>query len=640
MTLKKTMGRCALLMACAPLLFLAGCPDDQLPAPGKLPAQATAPALPAAKGAAPAATAAAPPATTPSASSSANTLKNQALINKAEASYRSGVVNYQANRLDAARVDFDTAVDGMLASGLDLKNDPQLAEEFEHLLDAINALEMSALKQGNGLSPKLEEAPLENTENLTFTANPELTAKLKSELQTKSDLPLVINDEVAGYIGYFANSPSFRAHMVHSLQRGGRYQAIIQKALADQGLPQDLFYLAVAESGFQPQALNARSGAGGMWQFMPTGAYGLARNGYFDERFDPEKSSVAYAKYMKTLYNQLGDWYLAMAGYDWGPGYVQRAVQRTGYADFWELYRRNMLPKETKDYVPKILAAIIMAKNPVKYGLDKVVPDAAVVSDTVNVAYAIDMRLVADVTNASLPEIVALNPSLLRMSTPGDLSFDLHIPIGTKDVFAERVKSVPEEKRSSWRFHVVRSGETLDMIATSFHAHANDVIDANELKASDVVEEGDELVVPVTIASAGIRPQKYVVRRGDTLITIADRFNISVEDLRSWNKLSGGAARAGQALNVAEPVRFAPSIRGRRTASRSGRGRSSRGAGASSYRSLKPTSGAALKTSNAFPKRASSASSKALLRGTTKSAHGSSAPSQGVTPKTKKKAAR
>ena len=196
-------------------------------------------------------------------------------------------------------------------------------------------------------------------------------------------------------------------------------------------MPQDLIYLAVAESGFQPQALNARSGAGGMWQFMPTGAYGLARNGWFDERFDPEKSSVAYAKYMKTLYNQFGDWYLAMAAYDWGPGNVQRAVMRTGYADFWELYRRNVLPGETKNYVPGIIAAIIMAKNPEQYGLDKVVPDAAVVSDTVTVDYSIDLRLVADVTNSSLPEIVALNPSLLRMTTPRDMSFDLHVPVGT-----------------------------------------------------------------------------------------------------------------------------------------------------------------------------------------------------------------
>jgi membrane-bound lytic murein transglycosylase D len=569
MTLKNSMRRYVLVAACAPLLLLAGCPDDPATAaPGKTSSQTTAPAITQAQ------TTVAPvaaPTATQVADATANTQKAQQLINRAEASYRSGVDNYRANRLDAARLDFDTAVDVMLTSGMDLKGDAMLSEEFERLLNAVNSLEMAALKQGNGFSPKIEEAPLENAEDLTFPPNPELTAKLKAELQIKSDLPLVINDEVAGYIGYFANSSSFRAHMVHSLERGGRYKAIIQKALADQGLPQDLFYLAVAESGFQPQALNARSGAGGMWQFMPTGAYGLVRNGYFDERFDPEKSSIAYAKYMKALYNQLGDWYLAMAGYDWGPGNIQKAVMRTGYADFWELYKRNAMPKETKAYVPQILAAIIMAKNPVKYGLDKVVPDPAFVWDTVNVDYTIDLRLVADVTGASLPEVIALNPSLLRMSTPNDISFDLHLPVGTRDAFNERLKEIPESKRGSWRFHVVKAGESLDTIASSLHARSDEVADVNGLKPGESVQDGDELVVPVVAVQSSAHAQRYVVRRGETLVAVADRFNVSVEDLRGWNHLSANTVRAGQSLNVAEPVRLAPSMRSRRAAVR-GRG--------------------------------------------------------------------
>ena len=616
------MRRCVLVVACAPLLLLMGCPDDEAGAPGKVAAQATAPAT-VSKGT-PAAVSTAPAPTQAPAQAVQQTpvdaLKAQALINKAEASYRSGVDNYRANRLDAARVDFDTAVDVMLTSNMDLKGDPLLSEEFERLLNAVNSLEMAALKQGNGFSPKIEETPLENAEDLTFPANPELTAKLKAELQIKSDLPLVINDEVAGYIGYFSNSTSFRAHMLHSMERGGRYKAIIQKALADQGVPQDLFYLAVAESGFQPQVVNAKSGAGGMWQFMPTGAYGLARNGYFDERFDPEKSSIAYAKYMKSLYNQFGDWYLAMAAYDWGPGNIQKAVMRTGYADFWELYRRNAMPKETRAYVPQILAAVIMAKNPAKYGLDKVMLDPPVVSDTVNVDYAIDMRLVADVTNASLSEIVALNPSLLRMSTPNDLSFGLHIPAGTKDVFTQRLKDIPESKRASWRFHVVKAGESLDGIATSLHARTSDVAEANGLKAGEGVEEGDELVVPMTVASSNAHPQRYTVRRGETLIAVADRFNVSVEDLRGWNHLSANTVRTGQTLNVAEPVRLGPSMRSRRAAAR-GRG-SKRGRSAAK-------SGVA--------RSAAHGSTKVTSHGVAKSLK-SSTPVQGS--KTKRKAAR
>jgi membrane-bound lytic murein transglycosylase D len=222
------------------------------------------------------------------------------------------------------------------------------------------------------------------------------------------------------------------------------------------------------------------------------------------------------------------------------------------------LYRRNVLPGETKNYVPGIIAAIIMAKNPEQYGLDKVVPDAAVVSDTVTVDYAIDLRLVADVTNSSLLEIVALNPSLLRMTTPRDMSFDLHIPAGTLDVFATRIKEIPEDKRANWRFHVVRSGETLDGIAAALHAHTSDIARTNGLKADDGVDTGDELVIPVAGAMASAGPQRYAVRRGDTLITVADRFGVSVEELRRWNHLSSNVVKPGSSLAVVAPVKLAP----------------------------------------------------------------------------------
>jgi membrane-bound lytic murein transglycosylase D len=552
--------RWALVVGCIPLVMLAGCPQDQATAPGKKPAQATAPAIATVPNSGNAGKSAQTAVPAPQAvDTAARTAKIQQLINKAEAAFRSGVDNYRAGHLDAARLDFDSAVDLMLTSGMDLKTEPQLADEFDHLLNAVNSLEMTALKQGNGFSPVLEAAPLDAANEITFPANAELTAKVTAELKTtQSDFPLVVNDYVAGFISYFSNSPAGHAHLLRSLERAGKYKEMISKNLRDQGVPQDLIYLAVAESGFQPQALNARSGAGGMWQFMPTGAYGLARNGWFDERFDPQKSSIAYAKYMKTLYNQFGDWYLAMAAYDWGPGNVQRAVMRTGYADFWELYRRNVLPGETKNYVPGIIAAIIMAKNPEQYGLDKIVPDAAVISDTVTVDYAIDLRLVADVTNSSLLEIVALNPSLLRMTTPRDMSFDLHIPLGTLDVFATRIKDIPEDKRASWRFHVVRSGETLDGIATALHAHASDIARTNGLKADDGVDTGDELVIPVAGAVANAGPQRYAARRGDTLITVADRFGVSVEDLRRWNHLSSNVVKPGSSLAVVAPVKLAP----------------------------------------------------------------------------------
>ncbi len=561
--------RFLLLAGSVSTVLLAGCPDQQaVTTAAKPPVNATAPTLPKTVGGNTAATA----------EQTANP-RVASLIVQVDKSYRSGVDNYRNGRLDAARLDFDFAVDLMLTSGLDIKKETALSDEFERTVDAVNALEMVALKQGNGFSPKTEEAPIDVANELTFSTSPELTASLKSTLDVTSDLPLVINDEVAGYINAYANSSAFKAHMVSSLQRASKYREMIQGVLKQEGVPQDLIYLAVAESGFQLQVVNSSSGAGGMWQFMPTNAYGLTRNGYFDERFDPEKSTRAYARYIKGLYAQFGDWYLAMAGYDWGPGNVQRAVMRTGYADFWQLYRRNAMPRETKNYVPQILAAIIMAKNPEKYGLNRYTQDQALKFDTVPVNYAMDLRLAADVSGTTLANLVALNPALLRLNTPRDITYDLHIPEGTTKQFTDRIAAIPEEKRSSWRFHEVVAGETLPQVALLFHVSAPDVLAANDLPPDSAIEEGDELVIPVAgSGGSGAHPLQYTPRRGDTLVTVADRFNITTEDLREWNHLRTSALPLGRKVYVAEPVRLAPASRGRRhagraTASRSGKSR-------------------------------------------------------------------
>ena len=482
----------------------------------------------------------------------------------------------------------------MLTSGMDLKSDPQLADEFDHLLSQVNSLEMAALKQGNGFSPPPEETPLQATEDLTFAPNPELAAKLKTELNVTSDLPLVINDQVAGYIGVFSTSTAFRAHMAASLQRVGKYRGLIQDVLRQEQVPQDLIYLAVAESGFQPQVVNPKSGAGGMWQFMTYTApeYGLTRNGYFDYRFDPEKSTRAYARLIKNYYRLFGDWYLAMAAYDWGPLNIQRIVQRTGYADYWELYRRNTMPAETRDYVPKILAAIIMAKNPERYGLDKLTPSPPVIYDTISTDYSIDLRLVADLTDVSESEIVALNPSLLRLVTPTETSFDLHIPPGTRDVYNDRLKVIPVDRRSSWRFHVVRQGETLDDIASTLHAHSEDIAEANGFAPGTAVAAGDELVIPVATVASVSRPQRYTPRSGETLTAIADRFNVTVADLRRWNHITSNSVRPGRSIEVSELIRLAPAVYARSRSNRAARmlpTRSRRGASAS-FRSSRATS--------------------------------------------------
>ena len=622
----KWVQQWALAVMCAPLVLLAGCPQSQTSAPGKVPAQATAPAATQPANSDAAVPAAASPNIAQTVDNAARAYKAQQLINRVEQTYRTGVDNYRAGHLEAARQDFDSAVDILLTSGMDLKGDPQLSDEFEHLLDAINSLEIAALKEGNGLSPVLEAAPLDTANEVTFPPNAALTAQVAAELKTtQSDFPLVVNDYVAGFISYFTNSQTGHAHLLRSLERAGKYKDMIEKILREEGVPQDLIYLAVAESGFQPQALNVRSGAGGMWQFMPfAGSYGLERNGWVDERFDPEKSSRAYAKYMKSLYDQFGDWYLAMAAYDWGPGNVQRAVMRTGYADFWELYRRGNLPGETRNYVPGIIAAIIMAKNPTQYGLDKVVPEPPVISDTVTIDYTIDMHLVADVTGASLQEIVALNPSLLRMSTPHEPPFDLHIPPGTRDAYLDRIKEIPEDKRSSWRFHVVRAGESLDAIASMMHVRSSEIAQVNSIAADDPVDTGDELVIPVASPASGTRPAHYKVQRGDTLITVADRFGVSAEELRHWNHLSSNTVRPGTMITVAEPVKLAPSGH---TRSKGSRGKAS----------LRKTSASLHSTSTGSSHASHGSSTHAAHSSTAKS---TSATSKQSSSKSKPKAAR
>jgi membrane-bound lytic murein transglycosylase D len=472
-----------------------------------------------------------------------------------EAAYQSGVTDYHAGKLQSAKADFDHAVDLMLNSSFDLRTEPQLHDEFEHIVDAVNTLELEALKQGNGFAPKIEPAPVDIANDVTFPVDPDVKAQAIAELKTtQSDLPLVINDPVASFISYFSSRG--KGTMMRSLERAGRYRDMIVRVLGEEGVPQDLIYQAVAESGFQPQAVNGRSGAGGMWQFMPFDVYGLERNGWYDERFDPEKSTHAYARYMKLLYSELGDWYLAMAAYDWGPGNVQRAVQRTGYADFWELYHRNALPQETKNYVPIIIAAAIIAKNPAQYGLQSLTPDPPLITDTTTTNYSVDLRLVSDLVEAPVQEISELNPSLLRLSTPADTPFTLRLPAGSKDLFEKRISEIPVDKRNQWRFHKVAAGETLASVAHDYHVTTAELVFVNQLDADDDLSGSEGLIIPAAPSpSSRSRVTFYRVQHGDTLVTVADRFNVTVQQLRRWNHLTAAKVEPGRRLYVAEPAR-------------------------------------------------------------------------------------
>ena len=553
-------------------LLLAGCtpPQSGNANPNAQP-QATAPEVAAAQTAQQAPTPPPPPQPT------AQQQRVHLLIQQVEGAYSQGQAAYRKGDLVSAKINFDRAVDLMLLSGIDIKSEPQLQDEFDRIVDGVNALEMEALKKGNGFVPPEEPTPAEAASDVTFEVNPNIVAKARADLATtKSDLPLMVNDYVAAYINFFANTQRGHNTLLHSFQRAGRYKAMIQRVMGEEGVPQDLIYLAVAESGFNPRAMNVRSHAGGMWQFMPNDKfYGLARTAYVDERFDPEKSTRAYARYMKFIYNQLGDWYLSMAGYDWGSGNIQRAVQKTGYADFWELYKRNNLPGETKNYVPQILAAIIIANNPTQYGFDDVTLDPPLLTDTVTINYSVDLRLVSDIVDAPTDELTALNPSLLRMVTPPDAPFDLHLPAGTATLFEQRIAAVPEAKRNSWRYHRVAADDTLASVARQFRVSESALADANELRSSDSLQGVEALAIPLApAASASSHMVLYTTRRGDSLVTIADRFGVSLTQLRTWNKMSGIKVEPGRRLHVAEPAGAALATRSHRHGGATGPGES------------------------------------------------------------------
>jgi len=597
------------------LLALAGCtPTDTAVGPSKPPAQATAPPLPAPAAPQPA------PAAAPG-QSAAHERRVRELIVQVEAAYAAGDADYRRGMLAEAKIQFDRSVDLMLASGLDIKDDPQLQDEFDKIVDQVNGLEMEALKQGNGFVPKEEITPAEAASDVTFAVDPNLVAKATADLATtKSDLPLVSNECVAAFINFFAYTQKGHNTLLHSFERSGRYKAMIQRVLAEEGVPQDLIYLAVAESAFNPRALNRRSKAGGMWQFMPGPYYGLTRNAYVDERFDPEKSTRAYARYMKFIYGELGDWYLAMAAYDHGTGSMQHAVERTGYADFWELYKRGELPKETANYVPEILAAIIIANHPHQYGFDDVTLDPPVLTDTVTIDYSIDLRLVSDLVGAPVDEIEALNPSLLRMVTPPDASFDLHLPAGTATLFAQRAAVIPEAHRNSWRYHPVVAGDTLASVAQEYRVTAAELASANQLTASQGLTGVDALVVPVPFTAEALAGTRlYTVRRGDTLVTIADRFGVSLSQLRRWNNIpSGIRVDPGRRLRVAEPAPVRTSSTHRRRSSTTQTGGSTAKSGNGSGKgSAAPTH----KPASSAPKPAHPPASKPATHTTNSATH-------------------
>ena len=246
-----------------------------------------------------------------------------------------------------------------------------------------------------------------------------------------------------------------------------------------------------------------------------------------------------------------------MAAYNSGASTVQHAVERTGYADFWELYRRGVLPQETRNYVPIIVAVTIIAKNPEQYGLERVKPEAAPQLDQVSITYPVDLRLVAECVDTSVDYLQELNPSLLRMTTPKDQQFTLYLPAGSREKYETTIAAIPMDMRTYWRYHRVEYGDTLPSIARKYHTSTTSIAEANNLTDDDV-KAGTKLIIPITpgrtqTVAYSQQATHYKVRKGDTVDSVADDFEVPVDKLRKWNHLRGTALTPGRVLVIYKP---------------------------------------------------------------------------------------
>ena len=424
------------------------------------------------------------------------------IIFKAESRFDAGKRLYQQGDVAGARREFDAAIDILLAAPDGISDRQRLERKLDQMADTIYRYDQEGLGPGDRPQQAVayDKTPLDEIITLTFPTDPNLRPKVKEELQaTVSQLPLEENDAVLSYIHYFSTDRGHRT-LVSGLRRAGRYKPLIQRILDEEGVPQELIFLAQAESGFLPRARSYKA-AVGMWQFVKFRGqqYGLLQEGSTDDRMDPEKATRAAARHLHDLYTEFGDWYLAMAAYNCGPGCVEHAVARTGYADFWELTRLNVLPKQTENYVPLILAMTIMAKNPKDYDLENLDLEQPVEYETIPMEAVTSLSLVADASDRPVSEIQDLNPALLKPVTPA--GYQLRVPKGTAAVVRTTIAAVPAAKRSCWRIHRVATGETLTDIGRRYSTSAASISAANN-KLTGVPEAGDLLVIPAGYPAA------------------------------------------------------------------------------------------------------------------------------------------
>jgi membrane-bound lytic murein transglycosylase D len=520
-----------------------------------------------------------------------------ALIASSERHYAAGQRELAEGHLDQARREFDRAVAVLLESSAGARGDARLRDHYDRLIDRISAQEASALAEGDGFNEgPSEPAPIDELLAIASTFDvsaptAETTAAARAD-QAVHDIPIPLNARVLGYIELFQGR--LRDHIQGGMDRGAQYLPMIQEVFKAEGLPLDLAYIPLIESAFKPAAQSQKR-ARGVWQFMKaTGEErGLQTNWFVDERSDPEKSTRAAAQYLKWLYKQFGDWHLTLASYNGGPGRVQRAMKRTGIEDFWRLAdgRRKHLPRETREYVPLILAAMVVARNPAQYGFTPMTTDKVFAYDTVTVTRAVDLRRIAEWTDTPLEQIQALNPELRRWTTPVRADrYDVKVPVGTGDKLRERLATAAPGDLAALHYYRVKRGESVVTIARKLGVSRADLADANGLSTRSRLRAGQDLLVPrapsaALLARAGAAPEArtaggesegaakpktaaasraasaskaarvvYRVRRGDTLSSIARAFDTTVAAIKATNRLRSNRIAIGARLTINRPA--------------------------------------------------------------------------------------
>jgi len=499
------------------------------------------------------------------------------VIAQAEKEFEAGRVEFERRRIVAAREHFDRAIEVLLQSPEGARGEARLQGAFDRLLDRISALDVLALREADGFSEaRSEPAAIDELLNAAmFIERPQPKATtaetVAADLEhSPPDVAIDVNDRVLAYVELFQGR--LRDFLQAGLDRGQRYLPMIQAVFKSEGVPQDLAYVPLIESAFKTTALS-RVSARGMWQFMaPTAReYGLnqlepTKSWFLDERSDPEKATRAAAQYLKTLNGMFdGDWYFALASYNAGPGRLQSAVRRARTTDFWQVTASTRyLPRETREYVPMILAAIIIARSPELYGFT-VNSAAPLAYDTIEIPGALDLKIIAEWAGITVEELQDLNPELRRTTTPLTAHM-LKVPVGTAASIQAHLESAGSLYRT-FKFHTVKRGDTVTSVARKYGISAKELRDANGLSAKAKITAKQELMIPArsatalpsaagarpaatTRATAATTPKTYRVRSGDTLFSIAKQFSITVAELKRLNSLSSDRIKPGDQLTV------------------------------------------------------------------------------------------